>query len=160
MKRPWVIFCSGLAIGLLAYACFYLHATSLQRSLEQSSHPELAWLKTEYHLSDAQFAAVVLLHQAYRPKCAEMCRRIDAQNAEVQRLLAATNIVTPEIKAALAEAARLRVECETAMLQHFYETSRHMPPDQAARYLAWMQQETLIPSQMLPANAPTADHDH
>jgi hypothetical protein len=160
VKRLWLILPAGLVVALLAYAAFYLHATSVQRSLEQSSRPELAWLKTEYHLSDAQFASVVQLHVAYRPKCAQMCRRIDEQNSKVQGLLAATNTVTPEIKAALAEAARLRVECETAMLEHFYETSRYMPPDQAARYLAWMQQETLIPSRMLPANAPTADRDH
>src|SRR5258705_6441572 len=98
--------------------------------MEQSSHPQLAWLKNEYHLTDAQFAQVAQLHDAYLPKCAEMCRRIDEQNAKVQQLLAATNAVSPEIKSALAEAARLRAECETAMLQHFYETSRAMPPDQ------------------------------
>src|SRR5438067_2141704 len=83
-------------------------------------------------------AQVVQLHDAYRPQCAEMCRRIDEQNARVQQLLAATNAVTPEIKEALAEAARLRAECETAMLQHFYEVSRQMPPAQGKRYLVWV----------------------
>ena len=118
--------------------------------MEQSSHPELAWLKKEYQLTDSQFAQVVRLHEAYYPKCAEMCRRIDDQNAKVQQLLAATNTVSPEIKLALAEAARLRAECETAMLQHFYETSRQMPPEQGKRCLAWVQSETLLPGQMVP----------
>jgi hypothetical protein len=150
MKKSWLILLAGLVVGLIAYACIYLRATSMQRSIEKSSRPELAWLKMEYHLSDAQFAEVVRLHDAYRPKCAELCRRIDEQNSKVQQLLAATNTVTPEIKGALAQAAQLRAECETAMLQHFYEISRVMPPEQGKRYLAWVQSETLTPGQMIP----------
>jgi hypothetical protein len=126
--------------------------------MERSSRPELAWLKTEYHLSDAQFAEVTRLHDAYRPKCTELCRRIDEQNTKVQRLLDSTNTVTPEIKEALAESARLRSECESAMLQHFFEVSRAMPPEQGKRYLAWVQSETLLPGQMVPTT-PTMKMD-
>jgi len=154
VKRLWLILLGGVVAGLIAYACIYLHATSVQRSVEQSAHPELAWLKTEYHLSEAQFAQVAQLHDAYLPKCAAMCARIDEQNAKVQELLAATNAVSPEIKEALAETARLRAECETAMLQHFYETSRPMPPEQGKRYLAWVQSKTLLPGQMIPTKQP------
>src|SRR5215468_4132514 len=126
MRRCWLICIAGLAAGLIAYACVYLGATTPQRSAEQNSHPELAWLKQEYHLTEAQFDQVAKLHESYGPKCAQMCRRIDEQNAKVQKLLAATNIVTPEIKKALLEAAQLRVECQSAMMQHFYEVSRAM----------------------------------
>ena len=150
MKSSWLSLSGGLLAGLVAYACIYLHATSVQCSMDQSSHPELAWLKHEYHPSDAQFAQVAQLHDAYRPKCAEMCRRIDDQNANVQQLLASTNTVTPEIKQALTKAAQLRVECQSAMMQHFYEVSRAMPPEQGKRYLSWVQQETLVPGQMVP----------
>src|SRR3954468_7540802 len=101
MKKSWLILFGGLLAGLIAYTCIYLHATSSQRAMEQSTRPELAWLKSEYRLSDTQFAEVVHLNDAYKPKCAEMCRRIDDQNAKVQQLLAATNTVTPEIKKAL-----------------------------------------------------------
>jgi len=123
---------------------------SAHRTPADGAHPELSWLKKEYHLTDAQFAQIAQLHDVYLPKCAEMCRRIDKQNAKVQQLLAATNAVTAEIKESLAEAARLRAECETAMLQHFFETSRQMPPGQGKRYLAWVQNETLLPGQMVP----------
>ena len=160
MKRAWLILLGGLAAGLIGYACIYLHATSAQRSMERSSCPELAWLKTEYHLTDAQFAQAVLLHDAYKPKCAEMCRRIDDQNAKIQQLLAATNTVTPEIKDALANASQLRVECESAMMQHFYQVSRVMSQEQGKRYLAWMQQETLLPGRMLPTGPPAMEHRH
>ena len=150
MKRSWLILLGGLLAGVTAYACIYLQATSGQRSLGQSARPDLAWLQTEYRLTDAQFAEVARLHDAYRPKCVEMCRRIDDQNAKVQKLLAATNTVTPEIKHALAEAVQLRVECQSAMMQHFYEVSRAMPPRQGKRYLDWVQSETLLPGQMVP----------
>jgi len=149
VKRTLLILLVGLVAGLISYTCIFLRATSFPRSMEQNSHPELAWLKDEYHLTETQFAAVAQLQDAYRPKCAEMCRRIDEQNARLQTLLAVTNTVTPEIKEALAEAARLRAECQTTMLQHYYETSRQMPPGQAERYLAWVQRETLTPGQML-----------
>ena len=122
--------------------------------MEQAPHPELAWLKKEYHLNDQQFARVLELHNAYRPQCAEMCQRIDEKNARLQQLLAATNTVTPDIQAALAEAAQVRTECQTAMLKHFYEVSRAMPPEQGKRYLAWVQQETMIPGQMVPTSPP------
>jgi hypothetical protein len=128
--------------------------------MEHSSRPELAWLKTEYHLSDSQFAQVVQLNEAYHPKCVELCRRIDEQNAKVQRLLDATNTVTPEIRKALAESARLRTECESAMLQHFYEISQFMPPDEGKRYLTWVQSETLLPGQMIPTKPAMKMQEH
>jgi hypothetical protein len=59
-------------------------------------------------------------------------------------LLAATNSVNPEIEKTLAEAAQLRAQCQKEMLQHFYEVSRTMPPDQGKRYLAWMQEQTIL----------------
>jgi hypothetical protein len=160
MKRSWLILLGGLLVGVVTYAGIYHSATSTQRSMEHSERPELAWLKKEYHLSEAQFAEVVKLQDAYYPKCAQMCRRIDDQNAKVQELLAATNSVTPEIKQALADAAQLRLECESAMMQHFYEISRAMPPDQGKRYLAWVQSETLLPGHMIPTKPAMKMQEH
>ena len=160
MKRCWIIFFGGLAAGLIAYTCVYLRATTPKRSAQENAQPQLAWLRQEYHLTESQFAQVAKLHQSYGPKCAEMCRRIDDQNAKVQQLLGATNTVTPEIKQALADAARLRVECETAMMQHFYEVSRVMDPEQGKRYLAWVQSETLLPGRMIPTQPSMKTEGH
>lgn len=143
----------GLVLGGLTYACVYLHETAPRRSVEKSARPELAWLQQEFQLTDAQFARVEELHNAYAPKCDEMCRLIDAKNGQLQKLLTATNIVTPEIKQAMAEAGEIRAECETAMLDHFYKVAQTMPPEQGRRYLEWVQQETLKPSKMMPGRA-------
>lgn len=156
MKRTWFIVLGGLLLALAAYACVYLAGTSAERALAGSDKPALAWLQQEYHLNDAQFARVCELHDAYRPTCMEMCRKIDAKNAQLQKLLAATNVITPEIKQALAETAEIRAECEAAMLEHFYKVAQTMPPEQGKRYLEWVQQETLKPTRMMPGDSQAA----
>jgi hypothetical protein len=150
MKRAWFIIVGGLFVAVAAYAFVYLAGTSTQRAVENSGRPALAWLQQEYHLNDAQFARLCELHDAYRPKCKEMCRIIDAKNAQLEKLLAATNVVTPEVNQALKEAAQVRAECQAAMLEHFYAVAGTMPPEQGQRYLAWVRQETLKPGQMMP----------
>lgn len=156
MKRTWFIVLGGLLLAAAAYACVFLAGTSAQRAVANSDKPALAWLQQEYQLNDDQFARLCELHDAYRPTCMEMCRKIDAKNAQLQKLLAATNVITPEITQAIAEAAEIRAECETAMLGHFYRVAQTMPPEQGRRYLEWVQQETLKPSKMMPGQAQSA----
>lgn len=155
MKRTWSIVLGGLLLAFAAYACVYLAGTSSERALAKSDKPALAWMQQEYHLNDAQFARLCELHDAYRPTCMEMCAKIDAKNAQLQKLLAETNVITPEIKQALAEAAQIRAECEAAMLDHFYKVAQTMPPEQGKRYLEWVQQETLKPTRMMPGEPQT-----
>lgn len=149
-KQAWIIGLGGLFLAVVAYACVYLAGTATQRSVDSSGRPSLAWMQREYQLDDDQFARLCEVHDAYRPKCMAMCRMIDAKNAQIEKLLAGTNAVTPEIKQALSEAAAIRGECEAAMLEHFYRVARTMPPKQGKRYLVWVQQETLKPRQMMP----------
>ena len=145
MKRPWFIVIGGLLLALAAYVCIYLARTSAERAMGADDSLPLAWMQKEYQLSDAQMVRVRQLHREYEPKCMEMCRKIDEKNDQLQRLLAATNVINPEIKQTLAESAQLRAACQTAMLEHLYEVARVMPPEQAKRYLDWMQNETLMP---------------
>lgn len=156
MKRTLSIVLGGLLLAVAAYACVYLAGTSSERALARSDKPALAWMQQEYHLNDAQFARLCELHDAYRPTCMEMCRKIDAKNAQLQKLLAVTNVITPEIKQALAEAAQIRAECEAAMLDHFYKVAQTMPPEQGKRYLEWVQLETLKPARMMPGDSQAA----
>jgi uncharacterized membrane protein len=151
MNRPWVIIVGGILVGIAAYACVYLAGTSTERAMSKSDKPALAWLQHEYHLSDEQYAKVRDLYEAYLPKCAENCRRIDEKNTEIQSLLAATNVVTPEIKQALADSGRVRAECQANMMAHFYAVAQVMPPDEDRRYLAWVHREVLTPGKMVPS---------
>ena len=136
----------GLVVGAAAYGCIYVTCMSSTRGLERSEKPELAWLREEFHLSDAEFKRVSDLHAAYLPQCREMCLKIDDQNARLQKLLAGATNSSPEIESSLAETARLRSECQTLMLRHFFHVSQTMPPEEGRRYLAWVEDKVFMPN--------------
>lgn len=164
MRRPWIIAVLGLFLGAGGFAGLYLGRTAASRELEEACGPELAWLKKEFNLGDAEFERVRALHEGYRPVCAESCKKIDDENRRVARLLGVSTNVTPEIQQALGEAAQLRARCYAQMLKHFYQVSQAMPPEQGRRYLSWMHAATLAPTHesMLPrVDAPVHDgHSH
>jgi hypothetical protein len=143
MKRSLGILCIGMAAAVLAYSAVYLSTTASSRQARHSDTPELLWLKQEFSLNDADFQRICGLHNGYLPRCRETCSRIAAENGEIRAMLAKTNTITPEIERKLAEVAQLRSECQKAMLEHFYEVSRVMPPAQGRRYLDWIQYQTL-----------------
>lgn len=146
MKRGVLILALGLFASVAAFACVYLVCVAPARSLQQSKRPELAWLKEEFNLGEAEFKRVSELHAAYLPQCQERCRQIDAQEAHLRTLLATATNVTPEIDSALAETARMRAECSRMMLQHFFQVSQTMPPEQGRRYLAWVKEKAFHPN--------------
>jgi len=160
MKRSALVFAAGLVLALAAYCGFYFVGSAPERNLVQSPEPELAWLKKEFHLDDAEFHRISQLHEAYRSHCAEMCGRLAATNAELQSLLATNTTVTAEIKANLAAAAQIRADCQADMLAHFFEVSRTMPPAEGKRYLAWVAEQTLPAMQNMPGMSGPPAHDH
>ena len=161
MTRPWVILLAGVALATAVYFAVYHTTMSCCGLPSEASTSELAWLKHEFHLSDAEFRRISDLHNAYLPGCRERCAKIDAKSAELRAQIAQANAVTPEIERALAEVARLRGECQAAMLRHFVEVSHAMPPEQGRSYLAWICERTLAPqhNSMVPAAA-TAHDQH
>jgi hypothetical protein len=147
MKKGRLILLWSLVLGMAAFAGFYYLGTASCRNLMHEPQPELAWLKKEFDLSDAEFARISRLHEAYLPQCAERCRRIEEQSQRLQALLSQSTNLTPEIQAILVERASIRAECETEMLRHFLEVSRTMPEPQGRRYLEWVEQQTLLRGQ-------------
>src|SRR5262249_54093404 len=83
MKRSWIILMGGIVLAVAAYFCFYFICTANYQSLERSSEPELAWLKSEFHLSTAEFQKVAEMHEAYLAGCAERCRLIDEKSEQL-----------------------------------------------------------------------------
>jgi hypothetical protein len=144
MRRGILILFLGVAGAVLAYCAFYRMGTEAPREWMRSSQPELAWLKQEFSLSDAEFGRISALHSAYLPQCTEMCRRIGEQNTKLRLLLESAGNMTSEIESAIAEAARLRGECQRNMLQHFFAVSQTMPRDQGRRYLALVKEKTFL----------------
>jgi hypothetical protein len=144
MKHPWLILIAGLLLAAGAYVGSYQAGMIHCHQLAQDQAPELAWLREEFHLTPAEFARISDLHATYLAGCAERCQRIDEKNAHLRHLLAATNIITPEIAQTLQEAALLRADCQKKMLEQFYAVSQTMPPEQGARYLKWVQNHPVL----------------
>ena len=149
MKKAGLILLLGLVVSTAAFSGFYYFGTASCRALARDPQPELAWLKKEFKLSDAEFARIVKLHEAYLPQCAQRCLRIAEQNRKLEQLLSQASSLTPEIQNVLAERAKTRADCEAEMLQHFLEVSRTMPPEQGRRYLEWVEQQTFLSGQAM-----------
>ena len=96
----------------------------------------MAWLRADFHLTDAQFAAISKLHDDYAPSCEEHCRLI--QEATVARdAIAATRGSDPATVAAAERTLReLRLTCETAIAAHVRKVAALMSARDGERYLA------------------------
>lgn len=97
--------------------------------------PELEWLRREFKLTNEQFEKVAQAHEAYRPTCEALCKKVMASHAKIKELARPSKPVTPELEAALTEHALLHVECQKAMLNHLHQTASLMSPEQAEKYL-------------------------
>lgn len=144
MKKGAVILLLGLLVSTAAFSGFYYLGTAPCRVMMSQPQPELAWLKKEFHLSDAEFARISKLHEAYLPQCAQRCLRIAEENRQLNQLLSQASSITPEIQNLLAERVKTRADCEAEMLKHFLEVSRTMPPQEGRRYLEWVEQQTFL----------------
>jgi hypothetical protein len=143
MNRSLVIVLGTLALGVVLFGGSYAVSRHVgERCLTQPGN-DLAWLRQEFHLDDAEMARIQKLHEGYLPQCAAMCQRIAAKKMEVEAALNGATNVTPVATQKLAELAALRAQCQTQMLRHFTEVSQTMPPEQGRRYLAEMQRITL-----------------
>lgn len=145
MKRAIFILILGGGLALGGYWVSYLANTASRRAVLNSEAPELMWLKTEFKLSDEEFARISRLHEGYLPGCMERCAKISKINEKLEGLLAGTNSVTSEIEQAIDDAAQMRAECQKNMLKHFYQVSQAMPPEQGRRYFQWVKERTFLP---------------
>lgn len=157
MKRPSLVLLVGIAIGFLAFAATsWLESRPHRRLLEEPAS-ELAWLRHEYGLSDSQFQRVVALHTAYQPTCAELCQRIADANRRLRDAIAATNVVTDEIRLRLRETGQARDDCRQAMLNHLFSVARELPADAGHRYLESMLAATCVLQEARPIHAANAE---
>jgi len=163
MRRSLIILLVVLLGGAAIAGASYLVARRICMRELAPAGDDLAWLRDEFHLGDAEMQLIRQLHDGYLPKCRENCARIAAKKQELQAALDKAQGMTPEAQQKLAEVAALRAQCQAGMLAHFYEVSRAMPPEQGRRYLAEMQRLTLgfheqIENTMAPATP--SDHGH
>lgn len=138
MKRGLMLLAAALVAGVVAFFATRSHKMAESRTVLLDAMPELAWVRTELELTDDQFAKVSALHAAYRPKCAEMCRRIAEAQEKLEIAARDNRRMSPGLEAAIREHATTHAECRQAMLKHMYETAALLDEEQSARYLAEM----------------------
>ena len=143
MNRSLAILFGALALGAAIFAGSYFASQRACVMCGAEPTDNLAWLRDEFHLSDAEMTRIHQLHDGYEPKCMEMCGRVADKKRELEAALGSGTNITAEVKQKLVELGELRAECQTQMLQHFINVSQAMPPEPGKRYLAEMKKLTL-----------------
>jgi hypothetical protein len=121
MKNFWLTVFVVVVAGAISFGAFYAMNDDPAVRRAAREHDAMAWLRVEFHLDDAQFAAVKNLHERYGRECAEHCAAIAAAK---QR------------NAPAAERAELERMCVAAMTAHFRNVAASMPAGEGERYLA------------------------
>lgn len=121
MKNFWLTLLVVLAAGAAAFGTFYVMNDDPAVRHAAREHDAMAWLQAEFHLNDAQFAAIKKLHDDYGTVCSRHCTAI----MEAKRRSA------PE-----GEVMALEKVCVDSMTEHFHRVAALMPAREGERYLA------------------------
>ena len=152
MNRSLILIIGALALGAGIFAGAYCISHRASAICCANRTDALGWLRSEYHLKDAEMARLRQMQEAYMPQCAKMCALVEAKNAEIQATLAHGTNVDRDIGRELADLGLLRAQCQEQMLRYFMAVSQAMPPEEGRRYLAEMEKSTLgYPSPMVQA---------
>lgn len=96
----------------------------------------MEWLRADFQLTEAQFAAIKQLHDSYSLVCEEHCREIQDATRARNSLKTAANANTSALAAAERRVEELRLVCESAIATHVRQCAALMSPEAGQRYLA------------------------
>jgi Spy/CpxP family protein refolding chaperone len=145
MKRTLIVTAAILLLGAIAFFFCYHATTRPVHALLQNPDGEMAWLVHEFHLNPEQRDHIAKVQSGYEPRCAEMCRRIEENNAKLNALITAGHARSPEMDALVQASAAIQVDCRREMLDHIYAVAALMSPADGARYLSLMKLQVLQP---------------
>jgi hypothetical protein len=110
----------ALVVAGAAAGGFYYSQRDAELGRAARARDAMTWLRTEFHLTTVQEAAITKLQNEYAVVCSEHCAMI----------LAARKRAAPA-----AEVAVLEKTCTDAMRAHFTQVSALMSPGEGPRYL-------------------------
>ncbi len=136
MNRGRKILLLGLVVGLATHFVSY----TVRRTYDPSSlDGQLAWMKSELQLSDAQFARIRELHEASSPRLRALASRVAQMQAE---FVAFENTRRQSDRVDFIEFAHfvetrraISRECLDSTRQLVLESASQMTPAQRAHYL-------------------------
>jgi hypothetical protein len=142
MTRSARIVSLGAVVAVLTLALAY-YCSMKVCARHMAGTDDLAWLRHEFQLNDADMVRIRQLHEGYLPQCREYCARIASKRSELDEALLKEAGQTADLDQKLVELGTLRAQCQANMLKHFEEVSRAMPAEQGKRYLAEMRRLTI-----------------
>jgi len=120
MRNLWLTVTFIAVVGAASFGAFFLKSReALPDDIGTDANP-VAWMQTEFGLSDAQLASIGKIHDDYMVVCGEHCSEILAARAR---------------GASADEIAAIESECVSSMTSHFREVAALLPAGQGARYL-------------------------
>jgi len=122
----------AVATGWLAFRT--TGDASVQEALVKQD--ALEWLRADFKLTDAQFAAIKRLHDSYSLVCEEHCREIQEAARARSALRKSGNADAAALAAAEQRVEALRLVCESAIATHVRQCAAEMSPEAGQRYLA------------------------
>jgi Heavy-metal resistance len=163
MRQGLVILLLALLIGVTGFVLVrwqqhraeHVDAAEYARHGADGHHSELDWLKSDLGVSETQLEKVHALHVAYHPVCEALTHRLEASHRKLDTLTASANSFSPEMEVALQEHATVHLDCQRAMLKHFYDTAGCLSPPQARKYL-----KKMLPFVFLHDTATSEAHSH
>jgi len=120
-----------------ATSCLVAFHFSVDREVKSAvaKRDAMEWLRTDFQLSDAQFAKIKQLHDSYSVLCEKHCLDImDAARARDELKMASAD--ASAIAAANKRVEELRQVCEAAITSHVRQCAAEMPEQAGQRYLA------------------------
>jgi hypothetical protein len=136
MKYLWATL--AVVVLLAAAAGFTGYRLSCEPMLHTAAAKgdAMEWLRADFHLTDAQFAAIREVHNSYAGFCAEHCRMIQEATKARNALQAAGRADPAAMLVAEQKIQELRAHCETAITRHVRQVAALMSPEDGQRYLA------------------------
>lgn len=136
MNRSLFVLLLGLAVGVGSHVFYFqLHRPAGLDSLEG----QLAWIRSELHLTDAQYARIRELHEASSPHLRALAAevaRMQAEFAAFENTRRTTDRVDFLEFAAFVETRRnINRQCLESTRQLVQATADVMNPEQRAHYL-------------------------
>lgn len=133
-----LVLTAALIAAIAGAVGFFSFRTSRNPAVEAAlaQRDAMAWLRTDFQLTDAQFAAIQKLHTSYSVVCEEHCRAIQAATRARNELKARAEGDAAAFAAADRRVEELRLECESAIATHVRQCAAVMSPEAGQRYLA------------------------
>jgi hypothetical protein len=137
MKRPILILLLGLAVGTATHLAYYQHREPLETDTLEG---RLAWMRSELHLSNDQFARIKELHEASHLRLQAMAAQValmQAEFAEFERTRRTTDRVDFIEFARFVENRReLNQRCVDSTRELVLAAAKLMNPEQRRHYMS------------------------